>query len=40
LRACCESDDEIVAEAAEEALSELEFAEGNFETPIHGEEEE
>lgn len=40
LRACCESDDEIVAEAAEEALSELEFAEGIFEIPIYGEEEE
>jgi hypothetical protein len=40
LQACCESDDEIVAEAAEEALSELEFAEGIFEIPLYGEEEE
>ncbi|MFQ5886227.1 MAG: HEAT repeat domain-containing protein [Anaerolineae bacterium] len=40
LRACCESDDEIVAEAVEEALSELEFAEGIFEIPLYGEEEE
>jgi HEAT repeat protein len=39
LRACCESDDEIVAEAAEEALSELEFSEGIFEIPIYEEEE-
>jgi len=39
LRACCESDDEVVAKAAEEALSELEFAEGIFEIPIYGEEE-
>jgi len=40
LRACCEGDDEIAAEAAEEALSELEFAEGIFEIPLYGEEEE
>lgn len=40
LRGCCESDDEIVAEVAEEALSELEFAEGIFEIPLCGEEEE
>jgi HEAT repeat protein len=39
LRTCCESDDEIVAEAAEEALSELEFAEGVLEIPLYGEEE-
>jgi len=39
LRACCESDDEVVAKAAEEALSELEFAEGIFKIPIYGEEE-
>lgn len=40
LQACCESDDEILAGAAEEALSELEFAEGVFEIPIYEEEEE
>lgn len=40
LRACCESDDETVAEAAKEALGELEFAEGIFEIPTYGEEEE
>ncbi len=40
LRACCESDDEILAGAAEEALSELEFAEGIFEIPLYGEEGE
>lgn len=40
LQACCESDDEILAEASEEALSELEFAEGVFEIPLYGEEEE
>jgi len=39
LRACCEGDDEIVVEAAEEALSELEFAEGIFEIPLYEEEE-
>jgi len=39
LRACCGSDDEILAQAAEEALSELEFAEGVFEIPVYGEEE-
>lgn len=40
LRACCESDDEIIVEAAEEALGELEFTEGIFEIPLYGEEEE
>ncbi len=40
LQACCESDDEILSEVAEEALSELEFAEGIFEIPIYGEEAE
>jgi HEAT repeat protein len=38
LQACCESDDEVIATAGDEALGELEFTSGIFEFPLHEEE--
>ncbi len=38
LQACCESDDEVIATAGEEALSELEFTSGILEFPFYDEE--
>jgi HEAT repeat protein len=35
LLAFCQSEDEVLAEGAEEALSELEFGKGIFEIPIY-----
>lgn len=34
LQLCCESDDEVLADAAQEALDELEFASGLFDMPL------
>jgi HEAT repeat protein len=38
LQACCESDDEVIATAGDEALGELEFTSGIFEFPLYEEE--
>lgn len=38
LQACCESDDEVIATAGDEALSELEFTSGIFEFPLYDEQ--
>ncbi|NIN64870.1 MAG: hypothetical protein GTO63_09245 [Anaerolineae bacterium] len=38
LQACCESDDEVIATAGDEALGELEFTSGIFEFPVYEEE--
>ncbi len=39
LQLCCESDDEVIAAAADEALDELEFASGIFDFPLWEEED-
>jgi HEAT repeat protein len=39
LQLCCESDDEVIAAAANEALSELEFTGGIFDMPLREEED-
>jgi len=39
LQLCCESDDEVIAAAADEALDELEFASGIFDIPLWEEED-
>jgi HEAT repeat protein len=38
LQACCESDDEVIATAGDEALGELEFTSGIFGFPLYDEE--
>jgi HEAT repeat protein len=38
LQMCCESDDEVIAAAADEALDELEFSSGIFDFPLWEEE--
>jgi HEAT repeat protein len=38
LQLCCESDDEVIAAAADEALDELEFSSGIFDFPLWEEE--
>lgn len=38
LQACCESDDEVIATAGDEALGELEFTSGIFKFPLYEEE--
>jgi HEAT repeat protein len=40
LQLCCESDDEVIVLAAEDALDELEFASGIFEIPLWEQEED
>lgn len=39
LQLCCESDDEVIAATADEALDELEFASGIFDIPLWEEED-
>jgi HEAT repeat protein len=39
LQLCCESDDEVIAAAADEALEELQFASGIFDIPLWEEED-